>query len=89
MPEPKTPKPVPKSLVQIPTPKMVAHWQAVSEKRCDQMLAMTQQELDRNSSYAFQGMWMALLIFLILFGSAFFFAYRGNNIGAGSLLPRP
>jgi amino acid transporter len=47
------------------------------------MLSMTQKELDCNSFYAFSGMWMAFIVFLILIGSAFFFSYRGNNVGAG------
>jgi hypothetical protein len=73
------PKVTPKSIVQIPTPKMVAEWEATSKERCDQMLAMTQRELDRNSFYAFLGMWLAFATFLILIGCAVWMAYLGNT----------
>jgi hypothetical protein len=71
-------KPTPKSAVQIPSPKMVAEWDALSKERCDQMLAMTQRELDRNNRYAFCGMLSALLVFLVLTGSAVYMGYIGN-----------
>lgn len=57
---------------------MVAEWEAISTERCDQMLAMTQKELDRNNFYAFLGMWLAFATFLILIGCAVWMAYLGN-----------
>jgi uncharacterized membrane protein len=72
------PKVTPKSIVQIPTPKMVAEYEAVSPERCDQMLRMVQRELDRNNRYAFMGMSLAFTAFLILIGSAAWMAYDRN-----------
>jgi len=69
---------VPKSIVQIPTPKMVAEYEAVSAERCTEMLLMIQKELDRNNRYAFAGMVLAFLTFLILVGCAAWMAYEKN-----------
>jgi hypothetical protein len=75
------PKVTAKSIVQIPTPKMVAEYQAVSPERCSQMLGMVQKELDRNNRYAFAGMALAFLAFLILIGCAAWMAYARNYQG--------
>jgi hypothetical protein len=71
----------PKSIVQIPTPKMVAEYEAVSTERCTEMLLMVQKELDRNNRYAFTGMALAFLAFLILIGCAAWMAYARNYQG--------
>jgi hypothetical protein len=75
------PKVTAKSIVQIPTPKMVAEYQAVSPERCSQMLGMVQKELDRNNRYAFAGMALAFLAFLILIGCAAWMAYGSELSG--------
>lgn len=71
-------KVTPKSIIQIPTPKMVAEYEAVSPERCTEMLLMIQKELDRNSLYAFLGMALAFAVFLILMGCALWAAATGR-----------
>lgn len=72
-------KVTPRSNVQIPTPKMVAEYFAVSTAIGELMLSMIQRELNRNNTYANTGMWLAFASLVILVACAVWLALKGQT----------
>jgi hypothetical protein len=73
------PKAVPKSPVQIPSPKMLAEYEAISKERADEIMEMVRTELKANDRYALRGQSFAFITFSGLTACAGWMAYRGNN----------